>query len=102
MQEVPFRSRPCCCAGTKLSRLPDAKEHRVSTSDLTYDDTTSSLWQDTQRPLSERVELLLTVMTLEEKVGQLGSRWVGGEQLEEARTDEPGGAAPDGGEGSDL
>ena len=34
-------------------------------------------WQDEARPLSERVELLLAAMTLEEKVGQLGSRWVG-------------------------
>jgi beta-glucosidase-like glycosyl hydrolase len=34
-------------------------------------------WQDETRPLSERVELLLTVMSLEEKVGQLGSLWVG-------------------------
>jgi beta-glucosidase-like glycosyl hydrolase len=34
-------------------------------------------WQDVTRPLPERVELLLAAMTLEEKVGQLGSRWVG-------------------------
>ena len=34
-------------------------------------------WQDETRPLPERVELLLEAMTLEEKVGQLGSRWVG-------------------------
>jgi len=34
-------------------------------------------WQDETRPLPERVELLLAAMTLEEKVGQLGSRWVG-------------------------
>ncbi len=34
-------------------------------------------WQDESRPLSHRVELLLAAMTLEEKVGQLGSRWVG-------------------------
>ena len=34
-------------------------------------------WQDEDRPLSERVELLLAAMTLEEKVAQLGSRWVG-------------------------
>ncbi len=36
-----------------------------------------SAWQDETRPLAERVELLLAAMTLEEKVGQLGSRWVG-------------------------
>jgi beta-glucosidase-like glycosyl hydrolase len=34
-------------------------------------------WQDETRPLSERVDLLLAVMSLEEKVGQLGSLWVG-------------------------
>ena len=34
-------------------------------------------WQDESRPLPERVELLLAAMTLQEKVGQLGSRWVG-------------------------
>jgi hypothetical protein len=32
-------------------------------------------WQDTARPLPERVEALLAEMTLAEKVGQLGSRW---------------------------
>jgi beta-xylosidase len=73
----------------------------VSTSDLTSSDTASSPWQDTQRTLSERVGLLLTVMTLEEKVGQLGSRWVGGEQLE-GDTSEPGGAGRDGDGDSDL
>ena len=35
------------------------------------------LWMDTGRSVDERVDLLLTEMTLEEKVGQLGSRWVG-------------------------
>ena len=34
-------------------------------------------WQDSTRSVAERVELLLAEMTLEEKVGQLGSRWVG-------------------------
>ena len=34
-------------------------------------------WRDEDRPLSERVELLLGEMTLEEKVAQLGSRWAG-------------------------
>ncbi len=34
-------------------------------------------WHDRTRPLPERVSLLLAAMTLEEKVGQLGSRWVG-------------------------
>ncbi|RKS77654.1 beta-glucosidase [Motilibacter peucedani] len=34
-------------------------------------------WQDSSRPVAERVQLLLDAMTLEEKVAQLGSRWVG-------------------------
>ena len=34
-------------------------------------------WQDETRPVAERVDLLLAAMTLEEKVGQLGSRWIG-------------------------
>ena len=41
------------------------------------DSHSDQAWQDQTRPLSERVELLLAAMTLEEKVGQLGSRWVG-------------------------
>jgi len=35
------------------------------------------LWQDTSLPADKRVDLLLSAMTLEEKVAQLGSRWVG-------------------------
>jgi beta-glucosidase-like glycosyl hydrolase len=34
-------------------------------------------WQDTSRSAEERADLLLAVMTLEEKVAQLGSRWAG-------------------------
>jgi beta-glucosidase-like glycosyl hydrolase len=36
-------------------------------------------WTDTERPLTERVEALLAEMTLEEKLAQLGSVWVGAE-----------------------
>ncbi|HEX8203532.1 MAG TPA: glycoside hydrolase family 3 N-terminal domain-containing protein, partial [Isosphaeraceae bacterium] len=36
-------------------------------------------WRDRSRPVAERVELLLGQLTLEEKVGQLGSRWIGHE-----------------------
>jgi beta-xylosidase len=35
-------------------------------------------WQDPSLPTADRVELLLGQMTLEEKVAQLGSRWIGG------------------------
>ncbi len=37
-------------------------------------------WLDPQLSAAERVELLLGEMTLEEKVGQLGSRWVGNDE----------------------
>jgi beta-glucosidase-like glycosyl hydrolase len=36
-------------------------------------------WTDTTRPLPERVEALLAEMTLDEKLAQLGSVWVGAE-----------------------
>jgi beta-xylosidase len=36
-------------------------------------------WTDASRPLAERAELLLGEMTLEEKLAQLGSVWVGAE-----------------------
>ena len=41
------------------------------------DTQSESVWQDETLPLPARVEVLLAAMTLEEKVGQLGSRWVG-------------------------
>lgn len=34
-------------------------------------------WQDPALPVAERVDALLAEMTLEEKIGQLGSRWLG-------------------------
>ncbi|TDD34523.1 glycosyl hydrolase [Nonomuraea terrae] len=39
-------------------------------------------WQDPARPVADRVEALLAEMTLEEKVGQLGSRWIGNDMQE--------------------
>ncbi|WP_037499457.1 glycoside hydrolase family 3 N-terminal domain-containing protein [Solirubrobacter soli] len=36
-------------------------------------------WTDTERPLAERVETLLAEMTLDEKLAQLASVWVGAE-----------------------
>jgi len=41
-------------------------------------------WTDASTPVAERAELLLGEMTLEEKLAQLGSVWVGAEPLQEA------------------
>src|SRR3954470_3999821 len=40
-------------------------------------DARTDPWRDPALPVAERVDLLLRAMTLEEKVAQLGSRWVG-------------------------
>ncbi len=45
-------------------------------------------WRDPARPLDERVDLLLAQLTLEEKIGQLGSRWVGFDLQPEPATDQ--------------
>jgi beta-glucosidase len=52
----------------------------VTTSDPTRDavPVASHRWQDPALPVADRVELLLAELTLEEKVAQLGSRWVAG------------------------
>jgi beta-xylosidase len=51
----------------------------VTTPDPTaVTERTAPRWQDPTLPAAERVELLLEQMTLEEKVAQLGSRWIGG------------------------
>jgi beta-glucosidase-like glycosyl hydrolase len=51
----------------------------VTTSDPTpVADRAPSRWQDPTLPTAERVDDLLEQMTLEEKVAQLGSRWIGG------------------------
>jgi len=41
-------------------------------------------WQNTTLPAEKRAELLLQAMTLEEKVAQLGSRWVGNDMADAA------------------
>ena len=41
-------------------------------------DQVAPRWQDPALPAADRAELLLEQMTLEEKVAQLGSRWIGG------------------------
>ncbi|HEX4812654.1 MAG TPA: glycoside hydrolase family 3 protein, partial [Nonomuraea sp.] len=49
-------------------------------------------WQDPARAVADRVDALLAEMTLEEKVGQLGSRWLGNTTREEPPADDE--AAP--------
>src|SRR3954462_12821901 len=71
----------------------------VTTSDLSDLGTSPAPWQDTTRSAAERAEMLLDAMTLEEKVGQLGSRWIGGENLEAGEPGEAGGEPPDAGIG---
>ncbi|TDC90608.1 glycosyl hydrolase [Nonomuraea deserti] len=43
-------------------------------------------WQDPALPVADRVDALLAELTLEEKIGQLGSRWIGNDMPE---PDEP-------------
>ena len=57
-------------------------------------DRVTPRWQDPTLPTADRVELLLEQMTLEEKVAQLGSRWIGG-SLPDAEADSGQGPAAD-------
>jgi beta-glucosidase-like glycosyl hydrolase len=54
-----------------------AEGARVTRPDPTPTPAELPAWQDVTLPVGERVDLLLAAMTLEEKVAQLGSRWVG-------------------------
>ena len=50
----------------------------MTTADATATgDSEASSWHDTTRPVADRVAALLDEMSLEEKVAQLGSRWIG-------------------------
>ncbi len=55
-------------------------------------------WRDPSRRTEERVEALLAAMTLEEKVGQLGSRWVGNDLAATDSADTGTDTAPERGE----
>jgi beta-glucosidase-like glycosyl hydrolase len=50
----------------------------------TADRSPATPWQDPALPVPDRVNALLAEMTLAEKVGQLGSRWVGNDMGEQA------------------
>jgi beta-glucosidase-like glycosyl hydrolase len=53
-------------------------------------------WQDTTLPVEDRVDRLLAEMTLEEKVAQLGSRWVGNDlRIDDTDPDRAAGAETD-------
>jgi beta-xylosidase len=45
-------------------------------------DQLTFLWRDSERSIEERVELLLAEMSLDEKLAQLGSKWVGNDSAE--------------------
>ncbi|MFC3738500.1 beta-glucosidase [Paractinoplanes deccanensis] len=45
--------------------------------------TVEHRWQDPALPVADRVDALMAAMTIEEKVGQLGSRWLGNDMQEE-------------------
>jgi beta-glucosidase len=60
----------------------------MTTVSIPADEGMTPPWRDTGLPVADRVELLLTEMTLEEKVAQLGSRWVGND-MEAERPTEP-------------
>jgi beta-xylosidase len=62
----------------------------VTTSDRTGTAERTPPWRDPALPAAERVERLLADMTLEEKVAQLGSRWVGADaRVEEVAAGDP-------------
>jgi len=50
----------------------------------------AEIWRDPGRSVEERVEALLAAMTMEEKVAQLGSRWVGNDMHPPGGDAEPG------------
>jgi beta-glucosidase-like glycosyl hydrolase len=47
----------------------------------------TAAWRDPERSVAERAEALLAAMSLEEKVAQLGSRWVGNDMHSEERAE---------------
>jgi beta-glucosidase-like glycosyl hydrolase len=51
-------------------------------------------WQDPALPVPDRVQALLAEMTLAEKIGQLGSRWIGNDTAPGSETDQPAESLP--------
>jgi beta-glucosidase-like glycosyl hydrolase len=74
---------PTCSKETSTMTTPPS---------TTAEDRATPGWRDTTLSVAERVDALLAQMTLEEKVGQLGSRWVGNdmEETQDSAGDEAG------------
>ncbi|HEY4460892.1 MAG TPA: glycoside hydrolase family 3 N-terminal domain-containing protein [Pseudonocardiaceae bacterium] len=51
-------------------------------------------WRDPELAVSDRVDALLAEMTLAEKIGQLGSRWIGNDPVPDDETDQPAESLP--------
>ena len=51
-------------------------------------------WRDPALPVPDRVDALLAEMTLAEKIGQLGSRWIGNDPPASDETDQPAESLP--------
>jgi beta-xylosidase len=60
----------------------------MATEPIAAQEPASTPWRDTSLPVGTRVELLLAEMTLEEKVAQLGSRWVGNDMKAERHAEQ--------------
>jgi beta-glucosidase-like glycosyl hydrolase len=63
------------------------------TSTRTTDQATAP-WRDTTRSVQERVDSLLSAMSLEEKVAELGSRWVGNDMVDTSTVSSESDEAP--------
>ena len=60
----------------------------MTTASIPAEERVTPPWRDTTLSVADRVELLLQEMTLEEKVAQLGSRWLGNDMQAETSTDQ--------------
>src|SRR4051794_10469613 len=72
----PKLSTPC--------HAKEASKEPVMTTSMHAEHVVDTPWRDPRLPVAERVEHLLQEMTLEEKIAQLGSRWVGNDMRAES------------------
>jgi beta-xylosidase len=66
----------------------DERGELMATVSIPAEERVTPPWRDTTLSIADRVESLLQEMTLEEKVAQLGSRWVGNDMQDETSTDQ--------------